>query len=723
MKEGKTLSFIELFNEVDFIQIPILQRDYAQGREDATEVRRQFITSIKYALLKDSQNPPLDLDFVYGNFEHSTEAVFSVIDGQQRLTTLFLLHWYLAVKEGCLASFKETFVFETSSRFTYKTRVSAAEFFNALATADDVNVNDARGSISEIIVDKQWFFLSWLSDPTVKACLTMLDTMHQQFLDCKNTLYIRLTDEKDPRIIFQYLNLESFGISDELYIKMNARGKPLSNFENFKAWFCSQLEKRPNGKQIENKIDQKWTDIFWEMSRNLGGDFDKSYLRFFNLMAFYRTCELVEKSYDLLSDQQKLWLQALRTSDGYISVDDFERFKSFDDECLTRIEFVLDYFVNNAANDEVLSILANAVTNNDYVNLTKFYAFVIFIQSIHSTEDIRENLLRWNRVTNNLINNHRIDEFSNFIPSIRSLSELSTHCGDLYEFLAKSGMDTGFTKEQREEEALKAGLILNEPSWENLLIQFENHPYLQGKVGFLIEIATDKHVGAVNQRKFEIIARKAAVLLSDKILYSNEFLLERALLALDDYLVLDSGYRYSFCMPNRSTYRERSENWLKVVKKPVFKTLLSKIKADVEKSLKEIIENANCGDWRQLVVDNPEVIGYCSNRLVHKENNLIYLLSKSTFRGYHAELRTFVFEKYLKEMRENKSLPREIRDFKYVAVYGNDTPYITIDLNRGSYHIVYQHLENGEGEFIAYSDESDILPMPKVLQDLIAEIF
>jgi hypothetical protein len=724
MKEGKTLTFIELVDKVDSIQVPILQRDYAQGREEAAEVRRQFLSSIKRALLADNPEQPLDLDFVYGNFEGSGCPSFSVLDGQQRLTTLFLLHWYVAIKEGCLASFQESFTSSGGSKFTYRTRVSASEFFNALVTADDIDLSSGQDAISELIVDKQWFFLSWKSDPTVQACLTMLDAMHQQFFNCDEALYERLTDTQKPCLVFQYLNLESFGLSDELYIKMNARGKPLSDFENFKAWFCSQLEKTPAGKRIEQKLDQQWTDIFWRICQESDSEFDKLYLRFFNLLVFYRACERVQGSFDSLEESWKLWLRRLRLSAGYVPTDDLEKFESFDEENLCRIESILDYFFVNLSNENVLEILKDAVTSNDYVGQTKFYAFVRFIQDAGAsgtwTKETEGKLSRWNRVTNNLINNHRIDELSPFILAIRSLSELSVHCGELYELLAESGMEAGFAKEQWEEESLKARLILGDQGWEELLARYERHPYLQGKVGFLLEMATDPDDNSIDQRQFEEVASKTATLLSDDILRSGEFLLERALLAFDDYLVQERGYRYSFCIPNRSTYRERFENWLRVVKKPVFKMLVNAIEGDIKGALTNIIAGANCGGWRQLVIENPEVIRYCSNRLVHKEDNLIYLLSKSTFRGYHAELRTFIFEKNLSKMSEKGELPDEISDYRYVDVYNDDTAYAHVELNNKDIYSIYYE---GDGFYAWDDEEENELTLPKVLENLLRTMF
>lgn len=81
------------------IQIPIIQRDYAQGRGDdeINEIRNNFLETILSNLL---QEKTLHLDFVYGSIKPQTDkTVFVPLDGQQRLTTLFLLHWYLGKKK------------------------------------------------------------------------------------------------------------------------------------------------------------------------------------------------------------------------------------------------------------------------------------------------------------------------------------------------------------------------------------------------------------------------------------------------------------------------------------------------------------------------------------------------------------------------------------------------------------------------------------------------
>ena len=73
------------------VEVPIVQRDYAQGRQDvhATTVRSTLLNDMRAAVV--GETPPLDLNFVYGK---ARDKKFIPIDGQQRLTTLFLLHLY-----------------------------------------------------------------------------------------------------------------------------------------------------------------------------------------------------------------------------------------------------------------------------------------------------------------------------------------------------------------------------------------------------------------------------------------------------------------------------------------------------------------------------------------------------------------------------------------------------------------------------------------------------
>ena len=77
------------------IAIPIIQRDYAQGRKEpkVTRIRNLFLKSLHQAIIEQ----PITLDFVYGDIDE--DGIMTPLDGQQRLTALFLLHWYSAKRE------------------------------------------------------------------------------------------------------------------------------------------------------------------------------------------------------------------------------------------------------------------------------------------------------------------------------------------------------------------------------------------------------------------------------------------------------------------------------------------------------------------------------------------------------------------------------------------------------------------------------------------------
>ena len=66
------------------IEIPIIQRDYAQGRLGKEHLRNNFLVNLKLALDYQLPEPALKLDFVYGSED---EGKLSPLDGQQRLTT------------------------------------------------------------------------------------------------------------------------------------------------------------------------------------------------------------------------------------------------------------------------------------------------------------------------------------------------------------------------------------------------------------------------------------------------------------------------------------------------------------------------------------------------------------------------------------------------------------------------------------------------------------
>lgn len=261
------------------IEIPIIQRDYAQGRDSAKAIRKELLESIYNALTTGNS---LDFDFVYGSSEDCEEKVGTnlikyckllPLDGQQRLTTLFLLHWYLAEKENRMETARETL-----RHFSYSTRISSREFCEMIVGLDYTPVPGK--SVSKYIKNENRYFKAWDTDPTIKAMLAMLDEIHEKFFNCV-PLFDKLFCESPALITFNYLPMEHYALTDDLYIKMNARGKALSIFENFKAKFIQHLKKKGLPfEHFESNIDGQWTHLLWDY-RSADNTVDKQFMNLF----------------------------------------------------------------------------------------------------------------------------------------------------------------------------------------------------------------------------------------------------------------------------------------------------------------------------------------------------------------------------------------------------------------------------------------------------------
>lgn len=189
------LSFKTL-NDCYAVVIPMLQRDYAYGRMDESEKRDSFLSNLRSYFLNSD---PHELDFIYGSVDSDNNL--KLLDGQQRITTLFLLHWYLALvkdqnNECHFADFKEMMMLPNGeSKFSYKTRFSSTDFCNAIVKLEfkGVNyeekycnaVNDINIKLSDVIRHEKWFLPHWNYDPTIDSMLNMLDSI-KQFLHRKS---------------------------------------------------------------------------------------------------------------------------------------------------------------------------------------------------------------------------------------------------------------------------------------------------------------------------------------------------------------------------------------------------------------------------------------------------------------------------------------------------------------------------------------------------------
>lgn len=257
MQTNRECTFLELLESCETVMIPKIQRDYAQGRKDSTgsvmyqEVRESFLDTFKRALLGDKK---IVLDYIYGSKDSS--GFFYPDDGQQRLTTLFLIHWFIAKQEELL----DIGLKKQLRKFSYETRDTSMEFCKSLLDID-VDFSDQDVAIDLQIKNSKLYFFAFNYDPTVQSMLRMISEIDKIFRR-KTGLWGKLKN-----ITFWVLFLERYGLSDDIFVKMNARGKRLSSFDAFKSDLESSLDKDLLGEEIvdvwKTSIDNNYLDSFF----------------------------------------------------------------------------------------------------------------------------------------------------------------------------------------------------------------------------------------------------------------------------------------------------------------------------------------------------------------------------------------------------------------------------------------------------------------------------
>lgn len=479
-------TFWELCEKYAKIEVPIIQRDYAQGREtpEVQILRNKFVNDFLIASIV--ANEKIKLDFVYGSIlteqeEDEKKKIFIPLDGQQRLTTLFLLHVFIAIKEGRLAEVKDTL-----SCFSYETRPSSHDFCKALISIDKVEVLSA---IKSEIEDAVWFNEEWKDDPTVSGMLNMLHTLasNTQLLDADDGLLDELINSNNSLVSFYFTDLDEFGLTENLYIRMNARGKMLTDFENFKSEFFKIIRYDPDLLEIvKDKIEYAWVNNLWEFREKDSYVIDApfmAYLSFVTEMLYFKGAERRAKFYE--SD-----FLNFRVLKQVYSVEENLRFLIF------ALDFIKDESIHDGVEvlwkDETLhSILKNILI--DKRDITETFVYFSALSYCHADKP-KTNLHYFLRVVRNLIENTADNskrEWPRLISSLQKLVADSNVYSRLLEIDSEKEL-IGFDKTQRQEELFKAKLIQSFESSKQLVFDIEDHHNFKGNIGNVLLAAYAK---------------------------------------------------------------------------------------------------------------------------------------------------------------------------------------------------------------------------------------
>lgn len=587
-----------------YVEVPIIQRDYAQGRQDdhTKMVRDNLLADMKSAILRETK--PLDLNFVYGKAEGGK---FIPIDGQQRLTTLFLLHLYAFCNDSSKTKLLRN--------FSYETRTSSRDFLVKL-TENRATVFSSALIPSKEIEDSEWFVSNWKYDPTILSIFTMIDNIRGAFEDVENLDQLLANQELEP-IVFKFLDIDDLGMEDSLYIKLNERGKPLTSFENFKARLIGRLQKLQSTftDDFEQNFDCEWTDLFW--SKNWK-NFDQTYLAFFAGLLMNAGLFENEANWSNTLDYDKIGEDIFETA-----------------------FYTLNFLCQNPDNNEVHQLVFNALKEKrTYQDRVLFHAVTTYLFQAKGIDT--GSLRQWLRIIHNLTLNSQIDQPTLYRRAINGINSFSENWDDLIKYFSRNGNVTGFSQEQIEEERIKAQLVLQSVEFAEEIYKAEQHPYFSGQVRSALWYAKDS-VGKYDKDSFVRYWDKISSLF-ERAKPKHGHLLRQALLTYGDFTIPVGEYK-TLCVddPNEAastpSLKRLFSNHGNIVR-----YLLDELNTnnDIKSQLEDIVNNATIPkiDWRYCFVKFPELFKWMSVshlRLRKVVDELLIIPNKSS-NGYNYEV-------------------------------------------------------------------------------------
>lgn len=722
MGNNNSSYFKKLINDY-IIYVPEFQRNYLQGDDS-----KESIKDKRDRLLKDifecieSQSKSIDLGFIYGRVEQSYKGkLFYPYDGQQRLTTLYFLYLLIYFKFN-----KYDEINSIKEKLSYQTRISTNRFIESflswiLDSKEKDNIyndfwNKDGKDLKGFIMNQDWFMMTeWNYDVSIINMLSIIVEISRRIkenLGDKTEIVNFIDKDENNPFQFDFIYVDDISKSDDLYIKINARGKALSPFENLK----SDIDGYWNNED-KTKLDAEWTEYVWNQldvnDKNKEKSFDDS---FFNLLSniFYLQyligldqnnindkilIEIENKYKKGIVDKEWITEKLCHVSCPMISsfldamTGSFKSIKDEQIESVNRKIFGLGDYQNN-----------NGQNKRERADLFEIFVYYYSVSSLFKRNDMeftnKRNLLNEiETVTNRIIENQRpyLDSPINLVKALKSVKVLidnSIKSHGVYKFFLSIDNDTkesirkGLMKEQVEEEILKAKLIDKDSRYVDLFDKSYKELKNKGQLGFIFYLIKDNNDLSkirVEDVSYESFDKTLNQIISIQNFIIGEFtnyeLLLRAILAKakDCFFWKRSNNLLSFPLLNNdrdmslhtflNCYSSNNPNDVeyKLNLLDGLREVLNSFDFDeelndkvIEDELNRIIEDYKEKDskaWYKFFVIYDGVFGKCPKGNLYYYSDMYVLLLDKKFRsGHWCEYYTFALYKALDEYRASKGL-------------------------------------------------------------------
>lgn len=552
MKAGR-YSIKELFvnRYLHQIVIPEIQRDYVWKEKEVLRLFRSIVKDYQEYKYKDvpeinSSDKELEaafsvfykkrycssnIGFIYAYNDEEYQGKYFLIDGQQRITTLFLILLGLAYSDKeTNKSFQKIFInqgqnkYDGTIKIDYKVRDSAHQFLRKFTDHVLKGENNFK--------DQSWYFTNqYKSDETIQSIIGNFEKILEEVSNFEQELSEGLFEYILNQVEFWYFDTNISEQGEELYIYMNARGEQMQQNENLKAEFLNKLN--PEEKNDYGIKWEEWQNFFWkhrncdDPNSNADKGFNEflswaQYLLYFSTNPSRLQDNDVEKYGDFIRGKEN----NLPDLNSY-SVQELEIF-------FNTVKWFFKTFGNQLESDSLYFATLNKKWLQGNINqLDKFrlfpILFFIYKYRIYNIEgyDITE-LKRLIRLLYNLRNDDVISKTAatQTLYALRLVNELSED----FEFDNFIQFRKNYKSILNDEEILKidtlrtiSDLDLRENT-RRLFIMMEDHDLLKGKIAFLINISIELNDGEFSLTLFEKTIGNYNDLIADEGILKSELI-------------------------------------------------------------------------------------------------------------------------------------------------------------------------------------------------------
>lgn len=680
-----------LFTDRNIVQIivPEIQRDYIWGTRQVNEL----INSLKDDYLKKltayAQDPIVsslpseakemyvkqkyssNIGFIYAYNDPEYANKYFLIDGQQRLTTIYLLLLLIYIKCDKCDEFRQRYYRDNVLKIDYKVREASHTFLECFF---DNLLNKLE---IDRVEDQYWFFSDYKNDVTIYNLVNNYRSI-DNLLSEWSIDYSDFMQHIENYIEFWYYDTSISEQGEELYIYMNSRGETVQPSENIKATLLEVIENLPD-KLAWGRKWEEWQDFFWK-NRVDNENADKGFNAF---LQWIQLIEIMvndhENKYNNINNIRKLEEEVQYNKYPSLTLSTIEKyFMSFKTICIDTlnksnfIEAIYNKY-GKILNYEVITNIKSWCRGDDItVYKISLLSLLYYCKEFSTEEKLNGSEIEWQsiyRITRFLYNITRFDNvtktpYNSYRNSLMIVRELvNNDLSDIAD-IVKSIENNKFSPSETvlsREQVLKFYLFRKSSTFytreqiEQSFWDAEDNKYLNGDLTFLFEC-----IGIDPKDKNTFVNWDYEKFNHVKNIFIELFTIDndlriRALLTKGDYSIYEGT--------NPSIGGERYflgyniEDWRRILTTPSsslkVKELISDIMTypnsmSIVDVLNEIIKkyldtSRDRITWIYKLIKHPEAIEYCRYKrvcvLTHVE---VYLLVRRVATSGYYELESFI---------------------------------------------------------------------------------